>query len=719
MIQIMEKIYKFSILFSFALCLAVGANSQSKKEQKGDWLMKKFSYKAAANTFERALEQDQTNEGLQKKLAECYRMLNDPQKVVMWYEDIIDNDAIVTNEDKYYFAQALSSTGNYQEAKKWFSAYSELVPDDYRSKESYDALSNLELLYEDSALFELKKVYFNSNALDFSPAWYNDGLVFVSARTRGATKYNWNETSYLDLYYLSDSMQSIESDALPFYQKMNSKFHEGPLSFYNDDTKLVLTRNNYEKGVLQKSETGVARLKMYFSSIDTDGKWSKAQPFAHNNDEYSVGHPAINDAGNAMYFVSDMPGGYGGTDMYVSYLIDGQWSEPENLGADINTEGNEMFPFLHNDETIYFASNGHGGLGGLDIFRFEVDECEIENLGYPTNSSRDDFGLILNENGKYGYLSSNRDDPNGYDNIYRIDITEKKHIPMNVLVVDEESNKPIFNASVRINEMFGEREIHLITDVNGKISFPLPTGASYTVNGSMNGYEDNSFEVMRPKGSVDIILKLNRECLIANGSVDVFESDIPVDSILVILTDMTSLKRDTMLISENEQYEFCLVANNTYNIKIDKHKFFSKSIDFTTENGKPVQLDKVELKEIVVGKAIKLENIYYDLDKANIRDDAALELDKLAAMLEANPTISIELSSHTDSQGDDAYNLDLSDRRARSAVMYIISKGIGADRITARGCGETEPINHCANDIPCSSEEYQANRRTEFKVLEY
>lgn len=523
--------------------------------------MERYAFQGATEVLLKALEKAKgENDAIKKKLAECYRMLNDPKNTALWYESIMDNDSIIESDDKYYYAQALSSIGDYSKAKLWFAIYSEGAPGDKRSKKYAAHLDNLEHLYKDSSRFHLDTVNFNSETADFSPAYYKDGLVFVSGRSKRLTKFKWNESAFFDLYLCAKDSSGNYTEPTAFNKKLNTRYHEGPLSFYNNGKSLVLTRNNFERGNLLKSSDGVTKLKMYFSSIDEDGKWSKSTPFQYNSGEYTVGHPTITEDGLTMYFISDMPGGYGGTDIYVSRYTGEEWGEPQNLGSEVNTEAKEMFPFLHNEDILYFASNGHGGLGGLDILKYDLSSREVSNIGYPINSEKDDFGLIVNAAGNQGFMASNRNSPYGVDNIYRFEF--------------------------------------------------LP---------STNIYYDFAKWAVRDKGPIELL----------------------------------AYARPNFVIT-----------------------------------------------------------MY-------IRDEEVMELDKLVKLLVNDATLVIELTSHTDSLGDDAFNLSLSEKRARLAKEYIISRGIEASRIIAKGYGETALVNKCSNGVECSEEEHRANRRTEFKVLKY
>jgi outer membrane protein OmpA-like peptidoglycan-associated protein len=357
-----------------------------------------------------------------------------------------------------------------------------------------------------------------------------------------------------------------------------------------------------------------------------------------NSDEYSCGHAALSPDGKTLYFISDMPGGCGGTDIYKTVMTvkndsSIQWSAPENLGDVINTAGNEMFPYVHKDGTMYFSSDAHNTLGGLDIFSsvFENGKWSSpENLNYPINSSKDDFAFVLNDDNKTGYISSNRND---LDKIYEISLPDPVFI-LKGIVSDKNTGAVIENASVEmLNKKSGSKEM-LFTNKKGEYQAKLKAETSYSIQAEKEGY-----------------LKPNPQEVTTVGK-----------------------KR-----SETFKADF-------------------------------------KLEKLVLDKPIAIENIYYDLDKWDIRKDAALELDKFVILLNNNPQIIVELSSHTDSRADDNYNQVLSEKRARAAVKYVIKKGVSPNRLKWKGYGESQLVNRCSNGVDCFEEEHQQNRRTEFKI---
>ncbi|NJN27560.1 MAG: OmpA family protein [Cyclobacteriaceae bacterium] len=713
----MNKSMIYLVCIAMTIVLEAGdVLAQSGKEKKGDKLMQKYHFLDATEAYLKALALDGDNVSLRKKLAKCYRMLNMPEKTVIYYRDIIDTTTNVEAEDMLYYAQALSAVGEYDEAKKWFDEYLQEKPNDERARHFSANLENMGFLYERSKQVEIKKSGFNSPASDFSPAFYKSGLVFVSARNEKSGTFKWNGSAFLDLYYTEKNPVGVFGEAVPFYKKINTKYHEGPLVFYDRDSRLILTRNNFEEGTLLKSSEGVTKLKMYVAEVDAEGNWTAPEPFEYNSDEYSVGHPAISEDGQKLYFISDMPGGMGGTDLYVTTKSANGWSKPENLGPKVNTEGNEMFPFLHKDETLYFASNGLGGLGGLDIFSLQLGDFTLKNMGYPINSEKDDFGLIIKVD--EGYFSSNRETEIGEDNIYHFSILKPQNLTVKVLVVDAELNTPIPDASITMRSINGDTATAVQSNTDGYALIPVEASTEYDITATKLGYKGDKAYFSSNSLTKNVLIKLDKNCQHVRGLIQM-SNNKKEEGITVHLINRQTSAEEAVLVSSDEYYQFCIAPNTQYQLKAVKPVYFTKTVDFTTNDSPSLELQPMVMEEIVLDKAIALEDIYYDLGKWDIRPDAARELDKLVKILMENPTIEIELSSHTDSRGGDAFNLELSGKRAQSATIYIISQGIDASRIAAKGYGETVLINKCANGVQCSPEEHQANRRTEFMVLKY
>ena len=710
------------------------ANLLKTNEERGDQLFGEFAYVQAIDQYKMALEKS-GNPTILLKIADSYRKLNDPENSSEWYAKALENE--ISEPVAYlHYAEALSSMQNYVEAKKWYKKYETLATEDNRPGMKIETIENISNLEDRSGEVTISLASFNSAASDFGPAFYGEGmLLFVSARKQNkAIKniFNWDQSEYLNLY-LVDPPGAVEE----FHKHINSRYHEGPLAIYDSASKMIFTRNDF-LGSLGKSSEGVTKLKLYTTSKDATGKWNKPLEFKYNSSEYSVGHPTVTEDGTLLIFTSDMPGGYGGTDLYWSEWREGDWSEPVNMGKAINTEGNEMFPFISAERHLFFASDGHGGFGGLDQFGIDlakIDNSIATNLGRPLNSSFDDFGLILKEN--KGYFSTNREGGKNNDDIYAF-ATNGPLIRSYMLegtIADMNTDQPLTGAKVTLKARDGGIIERVSTKEDGKYSFTIDPGKKYGIEVSKEEYLANSTEIdiddkARLEWTKDISLKPDYGFNLA-ATIKERDTDNAIEGVRVTLVDnmtgkqvldITTDKRGGFLHSIEDRE---LNDRISYQIKLEREGYLSKTLTYNAELKEPgtinlneflnIAMDKIDVGTDI-GKLIDIQPIYFDLGKYSIRPDAATELDKIVKIMEENPVIEIELGSHTDSRGSAASNERLSDKRAKASADYIVSRGIEKNRIVGKGYGESQLINRCADGIKCTEKEHQLNRRTEFKI---
>ncbi len=595
------------------------------------------------------------------KLADCYRLTNDMLNARTWYEKAVTLPKS-ENINWFYYGQSLQCTEEYDLAKEAFEKYDYLNPSDPRGKAYASFCAGVKKMSEEPPGFEIRNASnLNSAQSDFGPAFFSNGIVFVSDRRKNFMdnqKYEWTDAYYLDLYFatprfLNDFFQDM-NEPKSFIDKFNQTYHDGPAAFARHDSLIYLTRVEKGREKKDKEKFRTDRLKIFYSNFT--GSWSKTEPFFLNSDQYSVGHPALTPDGNTLYFVSDMSGGLGGTDIYTCKWDGNKWGSPVNLGESVNSFGNEMFPAVHGDQ-LYFASDGIAGFGGLDVFKSTLTNgkwSKAENLGIPINSSFDDFALVLDSTGQKGFFSSNRPGGLGSDDIYACKVIDKE-IPKNPcepaqdslaitisgFVKDKQTMKPLPGITVFLLDTETGKAKVLKTDDKGLFTTTGSRGILYVVKAMQNNYLSDCFNFT-------------------------FET---TDTTHALMTP-----RDLLL----------------DHLEVNKVIGFG-STDYT------------------------IEPIYYDFNKWFIRPEAAKELDKLVQVMKENP-VTVELGSHTDSRGSKAYNIDLSQKRAESAVRYIVLKGIEPARIQAKGYGESILVNNCSDGVPCTASQHQANRRTEFKV---
>ncbi len=758
----MNQIFRFVLLIGLGFS-SLSGYAQSARLRTANRQFDNLSYVSAVRAYDDFLRVDRKKEPAETrealtKLAYSYRKLEDTRNAERVYADLIKEYPDLDSEIYLYYAQALAANGKYRESQKYYSQYGEKQSQDLRGKRFAVSYMDMGRFYQDSSSYRVSSLPINSRQADFSPMYYKNGLVFVSARDEsGVVKrvFSWNQTPFLDLYFHPDTVQlrvapaetvrnpgtavlgggnepsltmpeatTAEMQTLTkaqvFSRTLNTKYHEGPMTFTRDQTTIVFTRNNASKGKSGKSSDGIRKLKLY-TSVNRNGKWVDIQEVPFNSNEYSVGHPAFAPDDSKMYFVSDMPGGYGGTDIYVVEYNNGQWGTPVNMGKDINTEGNEMFPYADAAGNLYFSSDGHEGLGGLDVFLAELKDGVayrgVQNLGAPINSDKDDFGFIADRGRTSGYFSSNRKKGISDDDIYSFRRACKQ---LNIFVYDKKTGAPIELADVRILRNGSNQELQ-VTNSEGSTNLCLESNTEYEFRAVKDGYALNSvrFSTLtqspQPVMSVSIYLTKSENTLV-RGVVKTEVNQKPAQGVKVTLRNDRDKSEQSVITGPDGGYEFTTKPNAPYTITAQKDKYATKKAPLAKgkRTGRAVT-DSIGLYG--VGDVFQLKNIYYDLDKFFIRADAARELDHVLAILKEYPKMKIELRSHTDARATDTYNMRLSENRARAAMDYLVARGITPSRLSAHGYGESEIVNGCVDGVACAESEHQKNRRTEFKIL--
>lgn len=632
----------FLSFFLFSLILG-GCKSL---EQQGESQFAAGEYQLAIGTFSKILAEKPENTQANFYVAESYRLSNRIEKALPFYEKLIEEEG--SFENHFYAAQSLRDQGEYEKAAEAYLAAKDVTSSDSLIKLASTAAKNMQLVseitdywpYHELVNYEL----LNSPGIDYAPIVSEKFLYFTSSRGASGA-YPATGQGYTKLFRsradgIKVDVQNIQP--LPEFQN-EQNLNQGAIAISPDGNTIIYARGNS----LSKKDLPEVNL---FASYFRGGGFTEPIWLPVNEEEYFWNStPAFSLDGKSLYFASNRPGGYGGTDLYkAEKLANGSYGNPVNLGSSINTSGNEMFP-RPMGEQLFFASDGHPGLGKLDLFVAETKEGKLSviNLGKNINSQGDDFGLFFTNYPKEGFITSNREGGVGDDDIYYFqDNTPKPKIVNILLNVQTLQNTPegqivLPRTRVALYDSTKKAVGGDFSSEAGKLRFTLSPESDYSIVASKNGYFAKSISYST-----------------------IGKSPAPED----LIQDVTNITLDTTIV-----------------------------------------LDQLELE-----KAIVLENIYYDLDKATIRPDAAVELDKLVKILMDNPEIKIELSSHTDSRATDAYNKDLSQRRAESAVNYLVSQGIAAERLVAKGYGEEQPIVAEAS----TEEDHQRNRRTEFKVIE-
>lgn len=712
-------------LLPFLLLPAMG-HAQKMKERMAERAAQQYDYPAVVAICEDLVTRGKAEPADMRRLAMAYRKLGQPGKAEATYMKMMGLGS-ETPEDILALAEQLRANGKYTEALEWYKTYAALRPDDQRAQAYLKNPRIFDRLMRDSTSATVRKLPINSPQADLGPNIMDDLLLFTSARGEGVgggRLYAWDDQPYLNLYSALRKGETAE-DPLVMRKELNSRYHDGVGSFDSVANRLYFTRNNYYYGTLAKDANGSLNLGIFHSDVVTgefgQPEWGNLVPFDHNDPEANYGHPFVSPDGRKLFFASDRAGGQGGTDIWYSVNSGNEWGVPVNMGPMVNTAGDELFPYLYLDSTLYFVSTGHPGLGGYDIFFSRLTENgpgKPFNLGYPMNTRFNDHGLVL-FNDSTGFFASDRPGGEGSDDIYSCTIRPPK-VYLSGIVVDVDTRKPIEGANLQMKDDRGRfvDRFKVVAEPGGKFTIEAPYHEKYVIIANKNGYFQKE-KVLSTNDDVleEIVVEMKKYDYAAEGVVYHGETNQPMAGASVQLLDAS----DNVLASINTDgtgmYTFPLNNDTDYRIKVEKEGFFRQSARMSTK-GNPNSVIKQDFKlfPLKVDQVVRLENIFYDYNKWDIRPDAALELDKLVTTLQDNPTVKIELSSHTDCRGKDAYNMKLSGKRAKSAVDYIIAKGIPKANVTSKGYGESRPSEPCACE-QCSEEQHQRNRRTEFKVL--
>ena len=726
--------------------LASSVFAQIGKLNKADDYYNKLSYHLAEDLYEDLLATELATPILKANLAHCYFAqgnLSDSEKM---YREVI-NSSNLSNEHYFNFAQVLKQLGNYTESDNWMNVFYEKNNSDKRAISFNDNTDYLQKIEAEGIHFEIKLASYNSTAADFGGYQFpkDQSNFIISSRKKRLIKniWSWNGSSFLDIYKVMDNDQVINF----FSRSINTSYHEGPICFTPDLKNVYYTRNNTTKGKNRRDENGIQNLKLYCSEVDENGKWINSRELAINSKDFSIGHPAIMPNGNTIYFVSDMPGGFGGADLYKGKIeADGSISEIVNLGAEINTEGQEMFPWVSPEGHLYFSSNGHVGLGGLDVFVCNIEKdghSKIVNCGRPLNTMNDDFAINYNSDGITGQFSSNRADGVGEDDIYQFKLIKPFVFSITVsgIILEQETNDILAGATITLFDENGHILEEVEADAQGNYSFSLKPGASYSIQATKEDFKMKSTTVSIPADASDPIQKDLALVKVPNfelyGLIKDNKNGKLLDSVDVRITDLqtgalifegtTSTNGDFNQALENME----LNQSINYEIQLNKAGYLGKTTTLSMKVEQAGVINVHEKLDIGLGKVeigidlasiIEIKPIYFDLGKSNIRKDAAIELDKIIKVMNDYPTMVIELGSHTDCRSSQSFNMALSTRRANASANYIKKRITNPARISGKGYGESKLKIDCpcegAVKSNCSEEEHQQNRRTEFIIIQ-
>lgn len=633
----------FTYLILFFVCQLSIAQTKV-----ADNFFRDFNYDNAAELYKEALKKEDSTEHILSRLGDCYFNISKVKEAAFWYKKAIDKYPSINSDYVYKYIQTLRAQKKYEEAIEFVKIFNKNNKKDRRIKDiekfnldTYSELSSTEKVY-----VEIENLPLNTKYSDFGSFEKDNKLYFYSTWVKDSITnekelYELNNEPYLNIFESEITIENnkkVFSNAAKLNSEINTKNdHEGLVTITNDGNTMYFTRNNVNKKEKRRyNKSGSSNLKLY-KATKVDNTWTNIEELPFNNENFDFTAPTLTPDNKTLIFSSNMDSGYGQTDLYkVAINDDGTFGEPINLGPKINTEGNEKFPFVAKDSTLYFSSDANINLGLLDIFESNIlktnTDIEVKNLGAPFNSSFDDFCYFIDTETNTGYFSSNREGGQGGDDIYAFGKLKCEQI-VKGLIRDELTNELLSKATVSL------------INIDGKI---------------LERYQTK----------------------------------------------------------EDGYYEFKIDCEKTYTILAEKPIYRPDNIEFETSaiNQEETEID-LSLKPLIIDNEIVINPIFFDFDKSNIRPDAAYELENIVAVMREHPKMVIKIESHTDSRGNDSYNMKLSDRRAKSTRDYLFSRGIAKDRIqSAIGYGESQILNRCKNGVKCTDEEHEENRRSKFII---
>jgi outer membrane protein OmpA-like peptidoglycan-associated protein/tetratricopeptide (TPR) repeat protein/uncharacterized protein GlcG (DUF336 family) len=728
----------FLLLLVFVQFTVIG----QKQVKNANRAFQKESYLTASKIYENAVNNGEVTPELLRNLADSYYYNARYAEAAPWYAKLFQLSSEQDAEYYYRFAQALKSAQQAVRSDSVMAVYCTKFPNEIRAK-NYLIKQQYAIGENPFVGVRLTNLGINTRYSDYGAMIHGNELYFASARPEilDPEEYERTQQPFTNLFVANFVDTNVNHSKL--YSKGNSfsVFHEATPVFSTDGKTMYYTKNELAS---KKNKTLVNGRYRLYKSVYENGKWvNKGLVNIKTNDSCRIAHPALSPDNKRLYFASDMKGTYGQSDIYYVDLYDNDSvSLPVNLGTKVNTEGRDSYPFISQDNHLYFASEGHPGLGGFDVFVIDLNAPKPQaiHLDAPINSSEDDFAFVWKKDLYKAVLTSNRSGGQGDDDIYAFALPKPEptkpadQLVANGIVTDKVTGAVLANTIVVVKDAAGNEVATITTDESGAYSFPISAGKTYDIAYSSNGY-NNSLQALNVPTTQTENVAVNEQltmvgqllakgvvtdkstgAILANTSVEVKDAE---GTITTIITD------------ENGAYSFPVSAGKSYNLVYAANGYDAGKQTLTIPSSQVTDVVVNEAlnkhNDIAIGtdlaKIFKIKPIYFDVNKALIRPDAAAELDKIVAILNENPSMEIELGSHTDCRSSATYNQWLSDERAKASAAYIKARISNPERITGKGYGESQLLNGCACEgtvkSTCSEAEHQKNRRTEFKVVGY
>jgi outer membrane protein OmpA-like peptidoglycan-associated protein/tetratricopeptide (TPR) repeat protein len=632
----------FALYIALLNLFTFNSYSQQYQLKSADRKYTNLAYIDAIKTYERVAKKGYKSADMYKKIGNSYYFNGELESAAKWYTELFAMNTDVEPEYYFRYSQSLQSIGENQKADEMQELFRQKIGI------TDNSMNFLDQIKANSGRYQIENAGINSQYSDYGTAKYGNKIVFATARDTGSLSHrihSWNNQHFTNLYTSELGEDATLSKPEPFDDAVKSRFHEATPVFTKDGKTMYFSRNNFLKGKKGKSQDKTTLLKIY-RAYAVDGLWTNVTELPFNSDQFSTAHPTLSPDEKTLYFASNRPDSFGESDIYkVQINEDGSFGTPVNLGNSINTIGRESFPFITDENELYFASDGQPGLGGFDVFVTKVNPdgtfTDVQNVGESVNSAKDDFAYFIDTKTRRGFFSSNRSGGQGSDDIYQFLETKRLRCEQ---------------------ELYGE-----VTDESTKELLPNTTISLY-----------------------------NKQFNLLN-------------------TTISDSKGNYSLIVDCGQDYYVRAEKPEYNTK--EQKISISKLDGRTYL--PIALEKTKCKVTIgddLGKCFGIKNIYFDFDKYTIRVEAAIDLEKILIVLTDNPGMKLDIRSHTDSRGTFKYNEVLSSNRAKATIQWLIKNGVNPNRLTAKGYGETQLVNHCSDGVSCTEEEHQLNRRSEFII---
>lgn len=708
-----QKAMKSILLTTLFLVMSSISTAQSFKKEYAEKLSNQFNYVEAYPVWE-----ELSNESIiEKKIdANCIRKTIEAafrseqySNAYRWSEFLIENVKELNEQDFDLNFQLSLLLKKYETLNARIEKAQHILPTSKVIENWKSESTHIQEVLNSRSEYDVTLFRTLEYGEEFSAVPFEEGVILVSAaqntgfvnRVYGKTGQFFTDLVYVKLVGGKQAKEQIWTDI----KRTNP--HDGPISFSFNNRYAYLTTN--QEVLDERNNVKYNRLKLDIYEKERD-IWVKKDFFNWNNAAFSLGHGVVDDSLN-LYVVSDMPGGFGGTDIYKCKWNGSSYESPVNLGASVNSEGNELFPFVSLEGTLYFASNGWPGFGGLDIFTWDFVSTKPTNMGTPINSNADDFSFNVNEISGKGFLSSNRS--NWKDEVFAVNAKMKKRY-VDIDLKDCQ-NKPFAQQNVKVYRQDGSLWKTLKSDDYGSLSYIGTVGETYHVSliDPKTSFMDSLSFVNQMDATQNIQLFARPKNQISTIQV-MNGSNVPIDGAMVrFYSNQKEIQRKVT--PKNGELSFDAYVIDSFSITAINYKEFSMKMPEDHKCDSLIRLD-CKMKLNTGNTFINLDQVLYDYNKWDLRPESIIELDKLVKYMKSND-LRVELSSHTDSRGNDQYNEWLSQQRSNSCVNYIISKGISPTRIIAKGYGEYRLKNRCENDVECTEEEHQQNRRTELRIL--